>query len=100
LARLLQPRAERDAEVDTVEQQPQENPLRADRYRDAEAELGGADDVEKTTYVVGQGTDPNARKGSRAAAAGVGRGAPTMVLIVVLVLAVLVALAYMIGLMH
>ena len=83
-----------------MEQRPQENPLRTDRYRDLEAELGGADDVEKTTYVVGEGTDPNARKGSGPAATGVGRGAPTMVLIVVVVIALLVALAYVIGLMR
>lgn len=83
-----------------MDQQPQENPLPANRYRDAEAELGGADDVEKTTYVVGEGTDPNARKRAEPAARGVGRGAPMMVLIVVVVLAVLVAVAYMIGLMR
>lgn len=30
-------------------------------YADSETALGGADAVEKTTYVVGKGTNPNAR---------------------------------------
>jgi hypothetical protein len=30
------------------------------KFVDSETALGGADAVEKTTYVVGQGTDPNA----------------------------------------
>jgi hypothetical protein len=59
--------------------------------------LGGADAVEKTTYVVGKGTDPTAMKGTGPAATGASRGAPTIVLAIVLVLVVLVALAYIIG---
>ena len=31
------------------------------RYEHPEAQLGGADAVEKTTYVVGEGTEPGAR---------------------------------------
>jgi hypothetical protein len=31
-----------------------------ERYDRAEAQLGGADAVEKTTYVVGEGTEPRA----------------------------------------
>jgi hypothetical protein len=83
-----------------VEEQPQQNPIPRDRYRDAEAQLGGADSVEKTTYVVGKGTDPNARKGDGPAASASSRGAPTIVLVVVLVLAALVALAYMVGIVR
>jgi hypothetical protein len=82
-----------------VEQQPQQNPIPSDRYRDAEAQLGGADSVEKTTYVVGKGTDPNARKGEGPSAV-VPSGAPRMVAVVVVVLVVLVALAYLIGAMR
>ena len=82
-----------------MEQPPQQNPIPDDRYRDAEAELGGADNVEKTTYVVGKGTDPNARKGDGPSAT-VPSAAPRMVAIVVAVLLVLVALAYMIGAMR
>jgi hypothetical protein len=79
-----------------VEEQPQQNPIPRDRYRDAEAELGGADNVEKTTYVVGKGTDPNARKGDGPSAT-VSSRAPKMVAVVVFVLVVLVAIAYLIG---
>jgi len=81
-----------------VEEQPQDNSIPRDRYRDAEAQLGGADAVEKTTYVVGAGTDPSARKGERPSATLRSRGAPMMVLVVVAVLVALVALAYIIGL--
>ena len=41
----------------------QANPFDADAYRDPEAQLGGADNVEKTTYVKGEGT--SAGDGSR-----------------------------------
>jgi hypothetical protein len=78
-------------------QEPQENPVPTEHLRDPEAQLGGADDVEKTTYVVGKGTDPNARKGEGPTATVSGRGAPTIVLAIVVALVVLVALAYVIG---
>ena len=80
-----------------VPEQPQENPFPRERYRDAEAQLGGADAVEKTTYVVGEGTDPNGRKGPGPAATMRGGGAPTIVAAIIVVLVVLVALAYVIG---
>ena len=79
--------------------EPQENPFRRDRYRDPEAQLGGADAVEKTTYVVGEGTDPNARRG-KGPSATVGSSAPKVVATVVVVLVVLVALAYLIGVLR
>jgi hypothetical protein len=80
-----------------VPEQPQENPLPPrERYRDSEAELGGADAVEKTTYVVGKGTDPRAMKGDGPSAT-VRSSAPRLVAIVIGVLVVLVALAYLIG---
>lgn len=80
-------------------QQPQENPFPRERYRDAEAQLGGADAVEKTTYVVGKGTDPNAVKG-KGPAATVRSSAPMIVGVIVIVLVVLVALAYLIGVLR
>jgi hypothetical protein len=83
------------AEV-VVAEQPQENPVTPARYRDAEAQLGGADAVEKTTYIVGEGTDPNVRKGPGPSAT-VPSNAPRIVAVVVGVLVVLVALAYLIG---
>ena len=82
-----------------MEQQPQENPAPGDRLRDAEAQLGGADSVEKSTYVVGKGTDPNARRGEGPSATVPSR-APIMVFVVVAVLVLLVAIAYLIGIMR
>jgi hypothetical protein len=81
---------------DPVPEQPQENPFPRDRYRDPEAQLGGADAVEKTTYVVGEGTDPNARKGEGPSAT-VRSSAPGVVVAVIVVVVVLVAIAYLIG---
>ncbi len=81
----------------------QENQFRPDRYRDSEAQLGGADDVEKTTYVTTHGTDPNARKGAGPVATVPSRGAGTWVTLVIVALVVLVALlalgaiAYLMG---
>ena len=66
-----------------------------DRYVDPETALGGADAVEKTTYVTGSGTDPDARKGSGPSArvsAGGGQGATWAILIFLIVAAVLVYL--------
>ena len=66
-----------------------------DRYRNPETALGGADAVEKTTYVTGSGTDPDARKGSGPGArvsAGGGQGATWAILIFFVVAAVLVYL--------
>lgn len=80
-----------------AQEQPQENPVRRDRLRDPEAQLGGADAVEKTTYVVGKGTDPRARKGEGPSATVRSAGPPLMVIGVVVVLALLVLAAYLIG---
>ncbi|HKO15763.1 MAG TPA: hypothetical protein VJU87_05965 [Gemmatimonadaceae bacterium] len=78
-------------------QPDQENPFEKDRYRDAEAQLGGADDVEKTTYVVGKGTDPRARKGTGPSARVPGHGAPGIVIGIIIAIVVLVAIAYLSG---
>jgi len=83
-----------------VAEDPQENPEHRARQRDPEAQLGGADAVEKTTYVVGEGTDPSARKGAQPSATVSSRGAPMMVVVVLVVLVLLVALAYFIGVMR
>ncbi len=67
-----------------------------DRYVDPETALGGADAVEKTTYVTGSGTDPDARKGSDGPSArvpaGAGQGATWAIIIFLIVAAVLVYL--------
>lgn len=67
-----------------------------DRYRHREAQLGGADAVEKTTYVTGRGTQPEARKPVGAVSAqtpsGKGRN-PVMWVVVIVVLLLVVAYA-------
>jgi hypothetical protein len=72
------------------------NDFPKDRYVDPETALGGADAVEKTTYVTGRGTDPNAIKepgtpSARVTASG-GQGATCAILIFLAVGAVLVYL--------
>ena len=68
-----------------------------DRTSGGGDELGGADAVEKTTYVVGAGTDPRARRGD-APSAIVSSRAPAAIVGVIAVLVVLVIIAYFIGL--
>ena len=67
-----------------------------DRYKNPEAALGGADAVEKTTYVTGKGTDPAAQAPPPAPAArvspGSGRGTTWMILGFLAIAAVLVYL--------
>jgi hypothetical protein len=67
-----------------------------DRYRNPETALGGADAVEKTTYVTGKGTEPEARKVSDAPSArvpsGAGHGATWAIIGFLVVAAVLVYL--------
>ena len=64
------------------------------KFVDPETALGGADAVEKTTYVVGEGTDPNALspKG-RPASVGSHRVSPILWVIVVVVLLIVVVYA-------
>ena len=61
----------------------QQNSFDPDRYRDAEAQLGGADDVEKTTYVVGEGTAPERRRTPRAPNAASRHGSGLLIAIIV-----------------
>ncbi len=67
-----------------------------DRYKNPEAALGGADAVEKTTYVTGKGTDPSAQKPPGVPAArvksGSGQGAIWAILAFLAIAAVLVYL--------
>jgi len=72
-------------------------PREPPRFVDAETALGGADAVEKTTYVRGEGTDPNAMApppGTPPPTGGVGGG---WVVWTVVALAVIVALVYLVG---
>jgi hypothetical protein len=67
-----------------------------DRYENPEAALGGADAVEKTTYVTGSGTEPEAQKPEGVPAArvpaGGGQSATWVIIGMLLVAAVLVYL--------
>jgi hypothetical protein len=67
-----------------------------DRYKNPETALGGADAVEKTTYVTGRGTEPEARTpkdgpGARVPA-GAGMSTTWIIIIALIVAAVLVYL--------
>jgi hypothetical protein len=68
----------------------------AGRYTSPEAALGGADAVEKTTYVVGEATEPDARPRTDYVARGAARGS-NVVVWVVGTIAALIALVYAIG---
>ena len=75
------------------------NPIHQDQYRHAEAELGGADNVEKTTYTGNAtGTEPGDGPGQNAAVTTrVGSGGSNIALWVTGVLALLAMLAYATG---
>ncbi|MDB4885503.1 MAG: hypothetical protein JWN79_941 [Gemmatimonadetes bacterium] len=65
----------------------------ADRYKNPETALGGADAVEKTSYVTGSGTEPETIKPAGVAAnvpAGGGKNATWIIIGMLLVAAVLV----------
>ncbi len=67
-----------------------------DRYESPETALGGADAVEKTTYVTGSGTEPEAVKGRDAVIAkvapGGGQGTTWAIIGILIIGAVLVYL--------
>jgi hypothetical protein len=66
-----------------------------ERPRDnAEAELGGADAVEKTTYVQGKGTSPEARRPMGTPAPQVSVKGNSPIVWVLLVFIILIAIAY------
>lgn len=65
-------------------------------FADAETALGGADAVEKTTYVVGDGTDPNALS-PRGHPPAVGNTRTSPVVWAVVAIAIIVAAVYFLG---
>ena len=64
------------------------------RYRDAEAQLGGADAVEKTTYVTGSGTSPEAVKPAGQPAANTPSSGRSPLLWVIVAAVALVVVVY------
>ena len=69
-----------------------------DRYRNPETALGGADAVEKTTYVTGRGTEPSGSQppGSPSARVGAG-GGQTATWAIIGFLVVAAVLVYLLG---
>ena len=69
------------------------------KFTNSETALGGADAIEKTTYVVGQGTEPSGKAGDSPNAHPRAGGGPNYVAWGIGALAALVALAYLVGMM-
>lgn len=69
------------------------------KFVDSETALGGADAVEKTTYVVGDGTSPEART-PRDGPPSVGRSGPSLVAWIAIAVALLVAIIYAVGIVR
>ncbi len=67
------------------------------KFVDSETALGGADAVEKTTYVVGDGTSPEARS-PIGEPPSVGRSGPSIIAWVTIAVAILIAVVYAVGL--
>jgi hypothetical protein len=69
-----------------------------DRYKNPEAALGGADAVEKTTYVTGSGTEPEATAPQRGPAARAStKSGPNTTWILIGALLVAAVLVYLLG---
>jgi hypothetical protein len=69
-----------------------------DRYKNPETALGGADAVEKTTYVTGRGTEPEAMGPNDAPATRAPRrSAPNTTWILIGALLVAAVLVYLLG---
>jgi hypothetical protein len=79
-----------------AERPPEENSFPKERYSDPETALGGADAVEKTTYVTGKGTEPEAMHHGGTTSArvpsGSGHGATWAIIAFLAIAAVLVYL--------
>jgi hypothetical protein len=76
------------------------NPKDPEKYKDAEAALGGADNVEKTTYVGdargAEPTDPRDGHGSYSATVRPG-GGPGLIVWAAAILAIAALVAYLAG---
>ena len=66
------------------------------KFVDSETALGGADAVEKTTYVVGDGTSPEELT-PRDRPPSVGRSGPSVIAWVAIAVALLIAIVYVFG---
>ena len=74
----------------------QMNPTVPEAYWQPDVDLGGADNVQKTTFVRGAGTEPD--RSSRGPIANVSsRGAPSALIAVLIALAAVAAIVYVVG---
>ena len=64
-------------------------------YAHPEVEFGGADSVQKTSFVRGAGTEPN--RVSKGPIAAVPSSAPSELILVIAVLAIVVVILYLVG---
>ena len=70
------------------------------KYQMSEAALGGADAVEKTSYVTGRGTDPNAHTIAGVSARTSSGGGVNLLGWAVGAVAVVIGLVYVLGMMR
>lgn len=68
-------------------------------FVDSETALGGADAVEKTTYVVGDGTSPESRTPTDGPPS-VGRSGSSVIAWIAIAVALLVAIVYVLGMLR
>jgi hypothetical protein len=96
LARLLHPFGVSREGVVMADEPTDGGSFPQDRYKNPETALGGADAVEKTTYVTGKGTDPSGQRPpgepSARVKAGSGQGATWAIIAFFIIAAVLVYL--------
>jgi len=78
---------------------PQEN-IDPDRYDDAETALGGADSVQKTSYVTGRGTEPEGAPRAGVIARTASGGGINVGAWIVALIAVAIALVYGFGILR
>jgi hypothetical protein len=98
MARLLHPSAVAFKECAMPDRPTDGGSFPADRYKNPETALGGADAVEKTTYVTGRGTEPEGRTPENAPTARVPSGAgPSTTWIIIGALIVAAVLVYLLG---
>ena len=97
LARLLHASTVSREEIVMVDKPTDEGSFPQDRYKNPETALGGADAVEKTTYVTGKGTDPSAQKPPGEPSARVRSGGQGAIWAIIAFLIVAAVLVYLLG---
>ena len=97
LARLLHASTVSRAEIVMPDHPTDGGSFPQDRYKNPETALGGADAVEKTTYVTGKGTDPSAQKPPGEPSARVRSGGQGAIWAIIAFLIVAAVLVYLLG---